>query len=158
VDHPNGAGHNLESASRYLCKRSDADLRHASSDTSQALEKALKLYLRRNGVVPPFTHDLHKLAQLAEANRLSPIKPGQIDLIPSGADAASIRYEGAISLDEALKAYDAAVGMIAAILESCTPKGKFNVRELRLQIKTPPWFEFDRDAFLKTLESKEGPK
>lgn len=151
---------NLESASRYLCKRSDADLRHAASEVSQAVEKAFKLFLRRKGIEPPRTHDLRKLADLAEENGLPHIGNASLASIPSGSDAASIRYEGVMELKDVIEAYDAGLAVISQTVEACTPDHKFNIRQARFQIKKPPWFEFDRDEFLSSLkgEDRSNPK
>lgn len=145
---------NLEGASRYLCQRRDSDLRHAGSEISQALEKALKLFLRRNGQTPPRSHDLAKLATLAETEGLYQMDRSDLEKIPSGSNAASIRYEGEIQFQLVVDAYDVALAIIARVVEACTPKSEINVREARFQIKTPPWFEFDQAEFLDQLNAE----
>lgn len=143
---------NLESAARYLCARGDADLGHAGSEISQSVEKALKCYIRRKGQIPKATHDLAKLAEHAERVGGVGIDRTELNLIPSGSDAASIRYEGHYALRDALVAYEAALELVKQIVYEARPELKYNLRQARFQIQTPPWFDFDTTAFKKKLK------
>lgn len=146
---------NIEGAAKYLCRRSSADLRHAGWEISQAVEKALKFYIWRKGQTPKFTHDLSRLADTAE--RLGPLKldRNQVDLILSGSKATDIRYHGEYPLEIAAAAYQAGLAIIQILAYDSRPEAKYNVREARFQIQTPPWFNFDGQEFRNSLSKSE---
>lgn len=142
---------NIEGAAKYLCRRSAADLRHAGWEVSQAVEKALKFYIRRNGQAPPLTHNLSRLADIAEKLGSFELDRSQLDLILSGSEATNIRYHGEYSLEIADSAYQAGLRIIKILAYKSRPDVEYNVREARFQIQTPPWFKFDRQEFRNSL-------
>lgn len=146
-------GSDLQASARHLCERTDAGLRSAEWDASQATEKALKLFIRRKGQTPPFSHDLEKLAACAELLSASPIDRGTLAVIPSNRDATDMRYGGAVTLSAAKAAYEAALPIIRQLLFEARPDTKYNVREARFKIQQPPWFDFDTESFRVQLRS-----
>ena len=143
----------LQSSARNLCERTEAGLRSAAWNASQATEKALKLLIRRKGQTPPQTHDLSLLADRAESLGTEVIDRSQLALIPSGSDATDIRYGGNMTLSEATDAYAAALSIIRQVVFEAKPVTQYNVREARLKLQRPPWFDFDTAAFSRKLRS-----
>ena len=128
----------LQSSARNLCERSEAALRSAAWDASQATEKALKLLIRRKGQTPPYTHMLPKLAVQAENLGAEVIDRVKLALIPSGTDATDVRYGGAITLSEVADVYGAALSIIKQVVFEARPGRQYNVREARFKIQRPP--------------------
>ena len=143
----------LQSSARNLCEQNKAGLRSASWDASQATEKVLKLLIWRKGQEPPYTHNLSELADQAEGLGSEVIDRVKLALIPSGADATTLRYGGDITLSEAVGTYNAALSIIRQVLFEAKPNTKYNMREARFKIKRPPWFDFDISAFREELSS-----
>ena len=141
----------IQSSARKLCERNDAALRAAAWDASQATEKAIKILIRRKGQIPPHSHELTSLAQEAERLGAQTIDKALLDRIPSGSDATNMRYEGEITLTTAFKAYDAALLIIRQITFEAKPDSKYNIREGRVKLKKPPWFNFDIQKFRQEL-------
>lgn len=141
----------IQSSAQNLCSQNLAGWRAAAWDYSQATEKALKLLIRRKGGTPPHTHDLSRLADQAESLGSEAIDRAQLALIPSGGDAAAIRYGGEMSLSKAADGYTAALGIIQQVAFEAKPDTKLNSREARLLLKRPPWFNFDTQGFSKEL-------
>ena len=143
----------LQSSARNLCEQNEAGLRSAVWDASQATEKALKLLIWRKGQEPPYTHDLSELADQAECLGAEVIDREKLALIPSGTDATNVRYGGNITLSEAVDAYNAALSIIRQVLFEAKPNTEYNMRNARIKIKRPPWFDFDISAFREDLSS-----
>lgn len=142
----------LQASARHLCARTNAGLRSAEWDASQATEKAIKLFIRRKGQIPPFSHDLEQLAQLAERLGAPPINRDRLRAVPSDSSATSKRYGGRVELAEAVGAYRAAVATVRDLAFEARPESEYNVRQARFLVKSPaPWFEFDTDLFLREL-------
>ena len=141
----------LQSSARSICEQSEAGLRSASWDASQATEKALKLLMRRKGSTPPHTHELSQLADQAESLGAQAIDRVTLGLILSGRKATGIRYGGDMTLSKAANAYGAALSIIQQVVFEAKPDGKYNIREARFKIQRPPWFNFDTLAFSKRL-------
>lgn len=146
-------GSDLRSSARHLCERNEAGLRSAGWDASQATEKAIKIFIRRKGQVPPFTHDLENLAVRAEALGAPTIDRSSLAAIPSSHDATGMRYGGQFKLASALAAYKAALAISRVLLFAAKPDSKYNVRQARFKIQQPPWFEFDVEGFREELKS-----
>ena len=141
----------LQSCARSLCEQSEAGLRSAAWNASQASEKALKLLIRRKGQMPPSTHILSKLADQAESLGTQAIDRAQLALILSGSNATDIRYGGNMTLSEAADAYVAALSIIKQVVFDAKLDVEYNVREARFKIQRPPWFDFDTGRFSKSL-------
>lgn len=140
-------GADLQASARHLCMRSEAGLRAAGWDVSQATEKALKLFVRRKGEAPPHTHDLHKLADRADALSAMPVDRRKLASIPSNKDATNMRYGGHVELSTVVSAYMAALPIVRELLFEVKPESNYNIREARLKVQRPPWFDFDIEAF-----------
>ena len=143
----------LQSSARNLCERSEAALRSAAWDASQATEKALKVLIRRKGQTPAFVHILPRLAAQAENLGAQPIDRGKLALIPSGRHATDLRYSGALAPSEVADVYGAALSIIRQVVFEGTPSSRYNVREARFEIQRPPWYDFDTSAFREKLQS-----
>ena len=143
----------IQSSARNLCERNEAGLRSAMWDASQATEKALKLLIRRKGQIPPHSHVLSELADLAESLGAKTIDRAKLALIPSGSDATNIRYGGDMTLSKAADAYGAALSIIRQVVFEAKPDTEYNLREARFKIRRPPWFDFDTSAFSEKLRS-----
>ena len=141
----------IQSSARNLCSQTEAGLRSAAWDASQATEKALKLLVRRKGQTPPNTHKLSKLADQAESVGSDAIDRVMLALVPSGSDATGIRYGGDISLSKAGDAYAAALAIIKQVVFDAKPDVELNIREARILLQRPPWFDFDTNGFSKQL-------
>lgn len=145
-------GSDLQASARHLCERSEAGLRSAGWDASQATEKALKLYIRCKGQKPPHTHDLKKLAERVEALGGPSFNQTDLGCIPSKSDATNMRYGGQMTLSAAVMSYMAAMSIVGDLLFAAKPDSKHNnIREARFKVQRPPWFDFDTDAFSKKL-------
>lgn len=155
VDLAGAIGSDFQASARHLCEGSQAGLRASGWDMSQAVEKSLKLFMHRNGATPPHTHDLTKLADKVETVGATALDRSKLALVPSKSNATNLRYGGQINLADAIETYHAGIEIVCDLLAQATPKGKFNAREARFQIKRPPWFEFDGDAFLEELRAIE---
>lgn len=95
ADLAGAVGSDLQASARHLCERSEAGLRSAGWDASQAMEKALKIYIRRKGQTPPHIHDLEELARQAETIGAAPaIDRAKLAVIPSKRNATNMRYGG----------------------------------------------------------------
>ena len=149
------AASDLQISARMLCDRNEAGLRQSAWHTSQAMEKALKLFILQKGGTPKRTHDLGDLADVTQGLRCPVIDRSKLDLIPSARDATVLRYGGKLSLSEALAAYEAALEIIAMVVYEARPKRQYNVRNLRLLGQRPPCFEFDRDTFIEQLNAQK---
>ncbi len=145
----------LQTAARGLCGRDAGQLRNAGWNISQAVEKSLKLFIRRNGRTPKNTHDLESLAVRAEQCGLDTIDRALLSRIPSGSTATTMRYEGTYSLTDGLEAYFAAMEIMEPLAYAMREKKKYNVREARFLLKRPPWFEFDTEAFSAILQTSD---
>jgi len=143
----------LQASARHLCERSEAGLRSAGWDVSQATEKALKLLIRRKGETPPFNHNLGALAKHAEWLGASVIDRGKLAAIPSNRNATDMRYGGRVLLSTIEAAYEAALYIIRDILFEAKPSTEYNFRDARFKIQRPPWFDFDTEGFLTQLRS-----
>ena len=143
----------LQSSARNLCARAEAGLRSAMWDASQAMEKALKLLIRRKGQTPPQIHILSTLAREAERRGAETIDRTKLARIPSGSDATDIRYEGDVTLSAAVDAYGASLSLIRQVVFEAKPETEYNMREGRIKIQQPPWFDFDTTAFSRELHS-----
>lgn len=144
----------LQASARHLCIQDLSGLRASGWDVSQAVEKALKILIRRNGESPPFTHDLEKLSSIAERTSQIAIDRNELAKIPSNREATGMRYGGEITLAQAISAYQASLPILRNIMFAAKPDSKYNVREARFKIQKPPWFNFDTDAF--SAELKKG--
>ena len=142
---------NLQSSARSLCERDEGSLRSSASMASQATEKALKVFAKRKGKDAPFIHDLFELATLAEKLGSRQIDRTELASIPSGKEASSIRYEGRIALTDAVNAYNAALSIVSRLVFDAKPHEKFNARNARFKMKRPTWFDFDVEAFRKSI-------
>ena len=145
----------LQSSARNICGWNDASLRSSAWDTSQATEKALKLFIRQKGQAPPHIHILSKLTDQAERLGAGVIDRTQLAQIPSGHGATDIRYGGDMTLSDAKNAYSAALPIIRQVLFEATPDTKYDIREARFKIQRPPWFKFDTIAFSRDLRSTQ---
>ena len=143
----------LESSARNLCAQNEAGLRSATWDTSQATEKALKVLIWQKGQTPPYTHELSRLASLAESLGAENIDRVKLVQIPSGRDAANIRYGGDMTVSDASTTYAAALSIIKQVVFEARPDTQYNLREARFKLKRPPWFNFDSDEFSAGLRS-----
>lgn len=144
----------LQNGARNLCERgNEANLRSAAWEASQATEKALKLLIHRKGQAPPPNHKLSELADKAEKLGAETIDCEKLALILSGKEAPKIRYEGDMTLAKAAAAYDAALSIIRKVVFEAKPDTKLNIREGRIKIRRPPWFDFDINAFSEKLRS-----
>ena len=141
----------IQSSAQNLCGQNQAGWRAAAWDCSQATEKTLKLLIRQKGGTPPRTHDLFRLADQAESLGSEAIDRAKLALIPSGSDAAAIRYGGAMRLYKAADGYAAALEIIQQVAFDAKPDTTLNYREARLLLKRPPWFDFDTQGFSKKL-------
>ncbi len=141
----------LQSSARNLCERNEASARSAAWEASQATEKALKLFILQKGESPPRTHDLSELLRRAENLSTLNIDRETLASIPSGHDATDIRYGGEVPLSSAIDAYLAALLIIKQILFEAKPDIDYDVREARIKIRRPPWFDFDTKAFSEKL-------
>lgn len=146
---------NLRAAAPELCSQEQGLLRNAGWELSQATEKALKLYIRRNGGSPKNTHVLSDLAD--DAGQCGTIKLDRraLALIPSGNQAVNLRYGGNYTIEEGLKAYRSSLEIIEKLAFAIQTKGKYNVREARFLLKKPPWFTYDTRSFLKALKDAD---
>jgi hypothetical protein len=124
---------------------------------SQATEKSLKVLIRRKGVIPAHTHDLVKLADRAEELGAAPIDRAKLAMISSRSDATNMRYGGSVALETAVGTYFAGLELIRDLLLESTPDGKYDVRELRMKMRRPPWFGFDVDGFIAAMRSRSDP-
>ena len=149
------AASDLQSSARQLCHRNEAGPRQSAWNTSQAMEKALKLFILRKGGRPQPNHDLRGQADVTQEQGCPVIHSSKLDLIPSGSDATNLRYGGELSLSEALAAYDAALEIIAMVVYEARPARQMNVRNARFLIKQPPFFEFDTDTFIEQLKAQK---
>lgn len=147
-------GTDLQAGGQHLCQQSQAGLRASGWDVSQSTEKSLKILIRRKGEVPAYMHDLTKLADRAEALGAAPIDRAKLALIPSKSDATNMRYGGTVTLETAVATYFAGLELIRELLLEATPDTKYNGRELRIQLRRPPWFEFDADGFITAMRSR----
>lgn len=147
----------LQASARHLCERSEAGLRSAGWDASQATEKTLKLFIRRKGQTPPFIHDLEKLAARAEGLSALAIDRDMLAVIPSNRDATGMRYGGEVTLSAAIAAYEASLLIIRDLLFAVKPDTEYNFREARFKIQRPPWFDFDTKGFRAQLRSATDP-
>lgn len=147
-------GSDLQASARHLCEQSQSGLRSSGWNISQATEKALKLLIRRKGHTPPFTHNLAKLARQVENLKTTQIDRGLLGQIPSDSDATSLRYGGDLDLESAIDAYQAGLRICRQLLFEATPDVRYNVRNARFKIRTPPWFSFDTKAFAKSLRAR----
>ena len=143
----------LESSARNLCAQNEAGLRSAMWDASQATEKAIKVLVWRKGQTPPHTHDLSRLASLAESLGAEKIDRVKLAQIPSGRDATDIRYGGEITVSDASVTYAATLSIIKQVVFEARPDTQYNLREARFKLKKPPWFNFDTDEFRVGLRS-----
>lgn len=143
----------LQSSARNLCERNEAALRSSAWDASQATEKALKLLIRQKRRTPPYTHDLCDLAVRAENLGAKTIDRIKLKVIPSRSDATNIRYEGDITLSQAVDVYGAALIIIRQIVFEAKRDNQLNFREGRIKIRRPSFFDFDTDGFSKQLRS-----
>ena len=143
----------LQDSARNLCARTEAGLRSAMWNASQATEKALKVLIWRKEKTPPKIHKLSELAEQAERLGAEVIDRTELALIPSGPDATDIRYEGDVALSQAVDAYNASLSITRQVVFEATPDTEYNVREGRILIKRPPWFNFDTRAFSEELRS-----
>ena len=141
----------LQGCARHLCEQSEAGLRSASWDASQATEKALKLLIRRKGSTPHHTHVLSQLADEAERLGALAVDRSKLGLILSGRGATGIRYGGDMTLSKAVDAYLAALSIIKQVVFEAKPETDYNIREARFKLQRPPWFNFDTREFSKSL-------
>lgn len=82
----------------------------------QSVEKFIKAFIVKNGVTPPFTHDLQRLNTLATSHGLPAISQTDIDKIQCPAD---VRYGLVlVTPQEALEAHHASVKVCAEIAKS----------------------------------------
>ena len=128
----------LESSARNLCAQNEAGLRSAMWDASQATEKAIKVLIWRKGQTPPRTHDLSRLASLAESLGAEKIDRVKLSQVPSGCDATDIRYGGDITVSDASVAYAAALSIVKQVVFEARPDTQYNLREARFKLKKPP--------------------
>lgn len=147
-------GADLQASARHLCERNQGGLRASMWDVSQATEKALKLFIMCKGETPPKTHDLGKLAEQAECLQSSIIDRRMLAQIPSNNDATNIRYGGCVELSDVIAAYEAGLRISRQLLFEATPALQPNVRNARIKLKTPPWFDFDTENFVKSLRAQ----
>ena len=152
VDLAGAIGSDFQASARHLCEQSQAGLRASAWDISQAVEKSFKLLMHHNGATPPHTHDLGALNDKVEALGAPELDRSKLALVPSKSNATNLRYGGQINLADAIETYHAGIEIVCNLVSQATPKGKFNIKEARFQIKTPPWYDFDGDAFLKKLK------
>jgi HEPN domain-containing protein len=146
----------LKSAAVGL-RSNDAGSRASSGWAScQAAEKALKLYIRDRGASPRNTHALPELADHAEAVGTLRIDRQLLSRIPSGSAAVGLRYGSAFSWRQGEAAYEAALNVVQAVAAEVEVKTPYNVRNARFLFKTPPWFSFDTDTFIKSLKGTDG--
>lgn len=143
----------LKNCAINLCERSEAGLRLCLWNASQATEKGLKLSICRSGQTPPFTHDLRRLADQAEALGIAPIDRQLLEQVPSNRGATNIRYGGEVKILSAIGAYNSALHLVRNLAYHARPTGEYNVREARFKIKLPPWFDFDIDSFKLDLKA-----
>jgi len=79
----------------------------------QATEKFIKAYVAQKGVTPPFSHDLQRLATLAESHGLPVLSPAELSKIQCPAD---VRYGRVpVTPQEALAAQHAAIKICAEL-------------------------------------------
>lgn len=147
---------NLQSAAQNLCRWNKGQLLISGWELSQAVEKTLKLFIRRNGDIPKNTHVLAELAD--HADRLGAEKLDRVSLgeIPSGAKATSLRYGGEYTIQNCLSAYRSALEIIEKLAFAVQIKAEIDIREARFLIKSP-WINYDTDSFLHALKSGEAP-
>lgn len=150
-------GTDLQAGARHLCQQSQAGLLASGWDVSQATEKSLKVLIRRKGVIPAHTHDLMKLADRAEELGAAPIDRAKLAMIPSRSDATNMRYGGNVALETAVGTYFAGLELIRDLLLQSTPDSKYDVRELRIKMRRPPWFGFDVDGFIAAMRLRSDP-
>ena len=141
----------IQSSARNLCGQNEASWRSAAWDCSQAIEKVLKLLIRRKGETPPHSHDLSRLADQAESLGSEKIDRAKLALIPSGRAATTVRYGGGMSLSEAADGYAAALEIIQKAAFDAKPDSSLNYRNARLLLERPPWFDFDTEGFSAKL-------
>lgn len=142
----------LKNCAINLCERSEAGLRLCLWNASQATEKGLKLSIHRSGQTPPFTHDLRRLTDQAEALGVTPINRQLLGQVPSNKDATNIRYGGEVKIFRSIEAYNSALHLVRDLAYHARPTGQYNVREARFKIALPPWFDFDIDSFKYNLK------
>ena len=145
-------GADLNAAALDLCAHDDGRLRNAGWHISQATEKALKLAIHRFGAIPDKIHDLDDLSRDLEQVSSINIDKVALSRIPSGKKATGLRYGGQFSLPEGLGAYQSALFLVKPILRFITPKREYDARNARFLLKTPPWFSFETDAFIKAMK------
>lgn len=80
----------------------------------QFAEKSLKYFIRERQAQPPPTHDLSKLLAIAE--RLG-LFPGRWPLLKMIQCKASARYDGGVSLNDAVLAHHASIDLAAFVAE-----------------------------------------
>lgn len=140
----------LQGSARSLCERDNASLRSSAWLSSQATEKAFKLYVAGKGEVPPHNHDLFALAMRIEKLGARPINRKDLLLIPSGKQASEIRYGGETTVSVTYEAYMAALSVVSQVLFDAKPEKKIDVRNARLKMKLPPSPDFDIKSLVKT--------
>ena len=147
-------GANLKVAAGDLCSHDNGRLRNAGWEVCHATEKALKLAILRSGGKPEFHHKLPELAAQIEQISSLRVDKALLMVIPSGRQAVQMRYGSAYTVSEGMKAYNAALRLIKSTLLAVTPQTKYNTRNLRLLLKTPPWFEYETDSFIRAVKAE----
>lgn len=100
---------NLQSAAQNLCGGNKGQLRNAGWELSQAVEKALKLFIHSKGGIPIRTHVLADLADHSERLGIEKLDRVALGEIPSGTQAVDLRYGGVYAIQGGLNAYHSAL-------------------------------------------------
>lgn len=83
----------------------------------QAAEKFLKAYITQKGATAPFSHDLQRLATLAESHGLPSILHAELGKVQCSADVRYGRIP--VTKQEAVEAHHVAIGICAEVARFC---------------------------------------
>lgn len=111
-------------------------------EAHQAVEKALKLFIRHSGGAPHKTHDLVDLNRQAGrgATPAQLLTPTVVSRIPGHQRIIEIRTsEGLVEFEEAYQTYMSALQLVSDCV-AAIPR-KVTMRNARFLLKKPPWLE-----------------
>lgn len=136
----------IDNAIRGFCEGGAAGKQLAIWELHLAVEKAMKVFILRQGSAPPNTHNLVILERLAAENGLATFSTHLLSLLPSATDAVRYRY-GELPTPPVLtfcQWYVAALEVVDHCVNAL-PRGFFS-RHASLIIQALPWHPSRRKA------------